>query len=99
MPPLLLAIEQMHLAIVSRLIQAGADVNKTTDGLLSPLMHAIDVESDSAHQRGEEAKTELIELLLESGAVTTPESIDLARRYENRKAELLLARFQRAPRT
>jgi ankyrin repeat protein len=93
MPPLHLAIEQMWLEIVRRLIAAGADVNKRREDGWTPLMHAIDIESDSASQLGKAPNTELTKLLLDAGATPTHEAIELAKRYCNRQAESLLSRF------
>src|SRR5437868_5399282 len=85
-PPLHVAIEHQRAEIVRRLIAAGALLN----GELcmpgwgfggpgwTPLVHAIDIESDAAwqahHETGHES-TELTELLLASGALPTLRAI------------------------
>jgi hypothetical protein len=103
-PPLHVAIEHQRLEIVRRLIGAGAKLN----GELSmpgwdfggpgwtPLVHAIDIESDGAwqahHETGHES-TELTELLLASGAVPTKRAFAIARDYGNEKALALLRQY------
>jgi ankyrin repeat protein len=94
-PPLHLAIEQMEVELARRLIAAGAEVNRESGQGWTPLVHAIDVESDSAQQRGvppEDTTTTLTELLLDSGAVPTEEAFRVARAYGNNKALLLMER-------
>lgn len=92
-PPLHLAIEQMEVEITRRLIEAGAAVNRGSGSGWTPLVHAIDIESDSAWQSGqlpEEVTTALTELLLRAGAMPTVEATEIARRYGNHKALALL---------
>jgi ankyrin repeat protein len=92
-PPLHLAIEQQWVEIVRRLLTAGADVNHQVPDSLTPLEHAIDIESDAAIQAGllpEEISTELVELLLASGAKQTQRAFQLATVYGNHKALALL---------
>jgi hypothetical protein len=92
-PPLNQAIEHQRVEIVRRLIAAGADVNRDAGGGCTPLAHAIDIESDVASQEGlppDEVSTELIELLLASGAVPTEKAFELVAVYNNHKARSLL---------
>jgi hypothetical protein len=73
-PPLHLAIEQMAVEIARKLISAGADVNRDLGEGSTPLVQAIDIESDWAHQAGRspgDVPTPLTELLLASGALPT----------------------------
>lgn len=94
-PPLWLAIEQQRLEIARRLISAGADVNRDDGDGWTPLVHAIDIESDAAWQRHHEvnlASTDLTELLLCSGSVPTPLAFEIAENYANLKALTLLHR-------
>jgi ankyrin repeat protein len=92
-PPLHLAIEQQWSQIVLRLIEAGADVNLAVGEDWTPLVHAIDIESDVASQAGkppDEVSTELVELLLNFGAKPTERAFILASAYRNEKALKLL---------
>jgi ankyrin repeat protein len=95
MPPLHLAIEQMDLEITRRLIEAGANVNRDSGDGWTPLVHAIDIESDAAwqahHETGRES-TALVQLLLASGANPTARAFELANEYGNEKAVSLLNR-------
>jgi hypothetical protein len=92
-----LAIEQQWIEIVRRLIAAGADINRNfAEGWGTPLVHAIDIESDAASQQFQEPgheSTELTELLLGAGAIVTEEAFEIARRYGNRRALALLERY------
>lgn len=102
-PPLFQALEHQRIEIARRLIAAGADVNCDVGRGWTPLVHAIDVESDAASQAGvpsEAVSTELVELLLASGAEPTERAFELAAAYRNHKARLLLeaARARRARR-
>ncbi|MBN9520808.1 hypothetical protein J0H58_20195 [bacterium] len=97
-PPLWRAIELGPVEEVRRLIAAGADVNGYPGGG-TPLVHAIDLESDTAWQRYHEPDrepTELTELLLAAGAVPTAEAFAVAHRYGNRRALALLERARPA---
>lgn len=92
MPPLHLAIEQMWVEIVRRLIAAGADVNFDCGDGWTSLTHAVDIEADSTIQSGipnAEIQTELVELLLAAGAVPTARAIDVAERYGSPALPLL----------
>jgi ankyrin repeat protein len=94
-PPLHLAIEQMWIEIIRRLIQAGADVNRSVPDGWTPLVHAIDSESDAAWQAYNDvgrASTEIVELLLASGAEPTASAFEAAAGYDNQKALILLRR-------
>ncbi|MBL8796288.1 MAG: ankyrin repeat domain-containing protein, partial [Planctomycetia bacterium] len=80
-PPIHLAIEQQWMPIVRRLIEAGADIHKELSDGWSPLVHAIDIESDAASQAHDELgheSTELTELLLAAGAVPTARAVEIA---------------------
>lgn len=92
-PPLHDAIEHGRAEIARCLIAAGADVNHDVGGGQNPLFHAVDIESDTASQRGiptDEASTELTEMLLAAGTVVTARAYELARAYNNYKALTLL---------
>ncbi len=89
-PPLFQAIEHQQIEIVRRLIEAGADVNWDVGQGWTPLVHAIDIESDAAHQAESLPSTELVELLLSSGAIPTEQAYGLAMAYNNHKAQSLL---------
>lgn len=94
-PPIHLAIEQAWVPIVRRLIEAGAEFNRDLRGGWTPLVHAIDIESDGAwqtHHEGGHESTELTELLLVAGAVPTAKAFEIARDYGNRKVLALLAK-------
>lgn len=98
-PPLYLAIEQQWVPLVWRLVAAGADVNCDLGQGWTPLVHAIDIESDAAwqvhHEEGHES-TELTSFLLTAGAVPNERAIEVAKNYRNRKALALLKRAVRA---
>jgi ankyrin repeat protein len=92
-PALHAAIEQMEFEAVRRLVRAGADVNLEQPCGWTPLQHAVDIESDAAHQRDvprEEMPTDLIELLLSLGARPTAEALNTAERYGNPRASAVL---------
>ncbi len=94
-PPIHLAIEQEWLPIVRRLIDAGALINRDLRDGWTPLVHAIDIESDGAWQAHYETgleSTDLTELLLAAGAIPTDRAFEIARNYENRKALALLTK-------
>ena len=62
----------------------------------TPLVHAIDIESDAAWQAHYETgheSTELTELLLASGAVPTKRAFEVAEGYGNQKALALLRQY------
>jgi hypothetical protein len=63
----------------------------------TPLVHAIDIESDAAwqahHETGHES-TELTELLLASGSVPTKRAFEVAEGYGNQKALALLRAYR-----
>jgi ankyrin repeat protein len=96
-PPIHLAIEQKWLPIVRRLIEAGAQINRDLREGWTPLVHAIDIESNGAWQTDREPgheSTELTELLLAAGAIPTDRAFEIARIYDNRKAQALLFKFR-----
>ena len=94
--PLHLAIEQRWIEIVRRLVEAGASINTNSEDGWTPLVHAIDIESDAAwqshYERGHES-TELTKLLLEAGAIPTEHAIKTAQDYNNYKAMELLGQY------
>lgn len=97
-PPLFGAIEHRRIGEVRQLIAEGADVNCDVGAGWTPLVHAIDMESDTAWQQHHELdreSTELTELLLAAGAMPTQEAFAIARRYQNCKALALLERHHR----
>ena len=97
------AIENQHAETGEFLLLAGADVEHDTPGGPSPLVHAIDIETDSANQRGKEPPdTTLLRLLIKHGANVsrrcacgiTP--LEMAEKVHNRHAErILIARHAR----
>lgn len=94
-PPLHLAIEQQFLEIARCLIEAGAVLDRPSKGGWTPLVHAIEIESDAAWQRHHEVgheSTELTALLLGAGAEPTDLAIEVAEGYDNRRALELLKR-------
>jgi ankyrin repeat protein len=105
-PPLHVAIEHQRVEMVRRLVAAGALLNRelSMPGWdfggkgWTPLVHAIDIESDAAwqahHETGHES-TELTELLLTSGAIPTKRAFEIAEGYGNQKALELLRRYER----
>ena len=98
-PPLHLAIEQQWAKIVRLLIAAGARVDEDLGQGWTPLVHAIDIESDAAWQAHRETgheSTELTEMLLEAGAQPSLRAFEVAERYGNRKAISLLDRYRTA---
>lgn len=95
-PPLHLAIEHQRVGIVRRLLAAGAAVNRDLGQGWTPLVHAIDIESDAAWQAHYETgheSTELTELLLAAGAAPTARAFEVAEGYGNRKALELLRQY------
>jgi ankyrin repeat protein len=98
-PPLHLAIEQMEVGIVRRLVEAGALVNRDLGQGWTPLTHAVDIESDAACQAGQspdQVSTALTELLLAAGAIPNGRAIEIATAYGNSKALALLRRAGQA---
>ncbi|MFF3495872.1 ankyrin repeat domain-containing protein [Streptomyces sp. NPDC002795] len=85
-------------ATLTRLLDEGADVNEVCCGL-TLLMHAIDLEGDSALQSGQPIDSALTSIVLAYGAdpAATAEGgkspIDLARSYDHDMAIRLLDRF------
>ncbi|MFJ6940093.1 ankyrin repeat domain-containing protein [Streptomyces sp. NPDC101132] len=91
------AVESAEHATLTRLLDEGADVNEVCCGQ-TLLMHAIDLEGDSALQSGEPADTALIAILLAYGAdpamaLEGKTARDLACQYEHVMAIRLLDRF------
>jgi ankyrin repeat protein len=81
--PLHAAIENCQSASVRLLLAAGADVQRAMPDGLTPLMHAIDAESDAACQLDidpQEMSLEITALLLAAGAPVTSEAIEWAER-------------------
>jgi ankyrin repeat protein len=77
-----LAIEQRWIEIARCLIEAGADVNQERDTGWTPLVHAIDIESDAAWQTRYETGRESMELtalLLAAGAASTDRAVEVAK--------------------
>lgn len=101
LPALHCAIEQRNERLVRLLANHGADVNLPTDLGMTPLHHAVDIEADSAWQRGESPNTVLTSLLLELGADPNRKDsenktpLDVANEYDHLLAsELLRQRMQ-----
>ena len=97
-PPLFGAVEHQRIEEIRLLLAMGADVNCDLGGGWTPLVHAIDIESDAtwqAHHEPDRESTELTELLLAAGAVPTEEAFAIAGRYQNRRAVELLVRYKR----
>ncbi|MEX0714989.1 MAG: ankyrin repeat domain-containing protein [Planctomycetaceae bacterium] len=101
-PPLHLAIEQGNIEIVRRLINAGAELNRPFRDWgedFTPLVHAIDLESDAASQGlidPEHESTELTKTLLAAGAIPTAAAFEVAESYQNDRALVLLRRYAQA---
>ena len=104
LPPVHLAIEHQRVEVLRRLIAAGALLNRelSMPGWdfggpgWTPLVHAIDIESDAAWQAHYETgneSTALMELLLVSGAVPTKRAFEIAEGYGNEKALALLRQY------
>jgi ankyrin repeat protein len=95
-PAIYCAIEQQALNMVRLLAKHGADVNLPIENGFTPLHLAVDIEGDSAWQRGESASAELTALMLALGANprTTDSSgntpLNIAERYEHSRAIELL---------
>jgi ankyrin repeat protein len=96
LPAIHCAVEGQHEKIVDLLAQRGADVNLPTENGFTPLHLAVDIEGDSAWQRGITPSGELTALLLQLGANPgvmdaqgrTPLSI--AEQYQHARAIQLL---------
>ncbi|MFI8106536.1 iron dependent repressor, metal binding and dimerization domain protein [Streptomyces sp. NPDC086023] len=91
------AVESAEYATLTRLLDEGSDVNEVCCGQ-TLLMHAIDLEGDSALQSGEPANTALTAILLAYGAdpaiaLEGKTAHDLACEYEHVTAIRLLDRF------
>ena len=86
-PPMGAAIEQAWLPGLQLLLAYGGDINVRKYGGWTPLIHAVDIESDGAWQSGEPACLDLLRFLLRHGADPTLRddrgecAADLARRY------------------
>ena len=92
-PALTSAVMSNRVEVAEALIALGADVNRTDELSLTPLMHAAKVDFGD---------TAMVELLLASGATTTPTSkdhqsaLDLARQYGHDAIARLLERTSAA---
>jgi len=88
-PALTSAVMSNRVEVARALITLGADVNRTDELSLTPLMHAAKVDFGD---------TAMVQLLLASGATTTPTSkdhqtaLDLARQYGHEAIAQLLER-------
>ena len=58
------------VSLVSRLISAGADVNKADDNGISPLMNAVFKHGSTNDSEGKRSALEVMEILLKNGAKT-----------------------------
>lgn len=103
-PPIHVAIEHQRVEIGRCLIASGANLNRELLMLgwnlgqgWTPLVHAIDIESDAAwqayYEMGHES-TILTELLLASGALPTKLAFEVAEGYDNQKALALLRQHE-----
>jgi hypothetical protein len=65
------AIEEDHADVVACLVHAGADVNWSSQSHVgwTPLLHAVDAESDSANQTGSPMDLRLISPILAGAAI------------------------------
>lgn len=68
MPPIHCAVEQKNRELVQLLFNHGADVNYPNEMGYTPLHLAVDVEADTAWQRGETPSGAIVQLLLTLGA-------------------------------
>lgn len=96
MPPIHCAVEQKNGELVKVLCSHGADVNYPNENGYTPLHLAVDVEADTAWQRGETPTVEMVRLLLKLGADPTAKDatgnnpLVIAQQYEfSRAIELL----------
>ena len=71
--PLQRACELGHREVVRVLLNAGADVNSSTPGTISPLSYAVDYYADDIGGK-RDAHIELIQALLSAGAKVNPTS-------------------------
>ncbi|MFI9113271.1 ankyrin repeat domain-containing protein [Streptomyces venezuelae] len=91
------AVESSEHATLTRLLDEGADVNEVCCGM-TLLMHAIELEGDSALQSGQPIDSALTAILLAYGADTAAEidgrtAHEFARLYDHGMAIRLLERF------
>ncbi|MGW6968033.1 ankyrin repeat domain-containing protein [Streptomyces zaomyceticus] len=92
------AVESSDHATLTRLLDEGTDVNEVCGGM-TLLMHAIELEGDSALQSGRPIDSALTAIVLAYGgepAATLedrPSAYELARRYNHDMAIRLLHRF------
>jgi ankyrin repeat protein len=96
-PAIHVAIEHQRIEMVRRLIAAGAFLNRDFGQGWTPLVHAIDIESDAAWQSHQETGhecTALTEILLAAGAVPIKRAFEVAEGYDNQKALTLLRRYE-----
>lgn len=97
LPALHCAIEQQDKNSIRLLVEYGADVNLPTENGFTPLHLAVDIEGDSAWQRGETPSVELTTLLLELGANPKAKDssgktpLNIAEQYQHSRAIELLA--------
>jgi ankyrin repeat protein len=84
------AIEEDHADVVACLVHAGADVNWSSQSHVgwTPLLHAVDAESDSANQTGSPMDLRLISPILAGAAIdltvadySGTTALDMARQY------------------
>lgn len=91
------AVESSDHATLTRLLDEGADVNEVCCRM-TLLMHAIDLEADSATQSGQPVDSALTAILLAYGAdpalsLNGETAYDMARFYHHDMAIRLLDRF------
>ncbi|MFI8828596.1 ankyrin repeat domain-containing protein [Streptomyces sp. NPDC053431] len=91
------AVESSDHAGLTRLLDEGADVNEICCGM-TLLMHAIDLEGDSALQSRQPINSALTAILLAYGAdpaitLDGETAYDMAQRYDHGMAIRLLTRF------
>ncbi len=98
MLPLMCAIEQLNKRLVELLIEHGANVKTGNEGsLFTPLHLAVDAEADCAWQTDRVPNSQIIELLLSSGADPTLKDefgktpLIIAQEYEFTDAILILS--------
>ncbi|MFJ7206698.1 ankyrin repeat domain-containing protein [Streptomyces sp. NPDC098789] len=91
------AVESSDHAVLTRLLHEGADVNEVCCGM-TLLMHAIDLEGDSAVQSGRPIDSALTAVLLAYGAdpsvaINGETALDWAHEYGHDMAVRLLNKF------